>query len=259
MGKITDRKIFFKMVWNQHVEEYDLQRTIKHGLIFYCMVAMLAVPSALCSQQHRVPSHTTFGALAMGHSRPAPDALAPDRFQPQQTGLTEDARQASQDAEVSPVPEAAADDRADAPLQDEPPFYHHIMQAAATYNVDPALIRAIIVAESSSNPAAVSKRGAQGLMQLMPTTAKALGIEDSFDPGLNIDGGVRYFKRLLDRFEGNVRLALAAYNAGSRYVRKYGGVPPFRATRRYIKKVLHYQKKFQSEMVVADSRTAPSV
>jgi soluble lytic murein transglycosylase-like protein len=85
-------------------------------------------------------------------------------------------------------------------------------------------------------------------MQLMPQTAKSLGIEDSFDPAMNIDGGVRYFRQLLDRFSGDVRLALAAYNAGSRYVRKYGGVPPFGATKRYIKKVLRYHKKFQTEM-----------
>jgi len=104
------------------------------------------------------------------------------------------------------------------------------------------------MAESGYNPRAVSQRGAQGLMQLMPTTAKWLGVNDAFDPALNIDGGVRYFKRLLDRFHGDIKLALAAYNAGSRYVRKYGGIPPFRATRIYIKKVLKYHQKFQKEM-----------
>jgi soluble lytic murein transglycosylase-like protein len=128
------------------------------------------------------------------------------------------------------------------------PFEEFIMQAAQTYQVDPTLIRAIIMAESSYNPRAVSHRGAQGLMQLMPTTAKWLGIRDSFDPAMNIDGGVRYFRRLLDRFDGDVKLALAAYNAGSRYVRKYGGVPPFRATRIYIKKVLHYHHLLQEQM-----------
>ena len=125
------------------------------------------------------------------------------------------------------------------------------MQAAQTYQVDAALIRAIIVAESNYNPKAVSHRGAQGLMQLMPTTARWLGVVDSFDPALNIDGGVRYFKRLLDRFDGNIQLALAAYNAGSRYVRKYGGVPPFRATRNYIKKVLNYHRLFQEQAATA--------
>ncbi|MBW2634401.1 MAG: lytic transglycosylase domain-containing protein, partial [Deltaproteobacteria bacterium] len=111
-----------------------------------------------------------------------------------------------------------------------------INRAAATHEVDPALIKAIIMAESRYNPRAVSKRGARGLMQLMPVTAKSLGVIDSFDPEDNINGGVMYFRRLLDRFDGDVTLALAAYNAGSRYVRKYGGVPPFRQTRTYIHK-----------------------
>lgn len=132
------------------------------------------------------------------------------------------------------------------------PFYDHILQASETYEVDAALIRAIIMVESSNNPNAVSHRGAQGLMQLMPTTAKWLGVEDSFDPALNIDGGVRYFKQLLNRFHGDVRLALAAYNAGSRYVYKYGGVPPFKATRAYIKKVLKYHRHFRGAMAKND-------
>jgi soluble lytic murein transglycosylase-like protein len=82
----------------------------------------------------------------------------------------------------------------------------------------------------------------------MPTTARWLGVEDSFDPELNIDGGVRYFRSLLDRYKGNVRLALAAYNAGPVYVRKYNGVPPFDATHAYIKKVLRYQRIYQQEI-----------
>jgi len=86
------------------------------------------------------------------------------------------------------------------------------------------------------------------LMQLMPSTAEALGVQDSYDPEENIDGGVRYFRSLLDRFDGDVQLALAAYNAGSRHVRNYEGVPPFRATRLYIKKVLKFRKKFKTEM-----------
>jgi len=96
--------------------------------------------------------------------------------------------------------------------------------------------------------AALSKRGAKGLMQLMPVTAKSLGVEDSFDPEDNINGGVMYFKKLLDRFEGDVELALAAYNAGSRYVRKYGGVPPFRQTQTYIQKVFKYHRHYKQEV-----------
>ena len=124
-------------------------------------------------------------------------------------------------------------------------FDHIIQRVAKSYDVDPALVRAIIMAESSYNPRAVSKRGAKGLMQLMPKTAKYLGVEDSFDPEHNIDGGVRYFKELLDQFNGNVKLALAAYNAGSRKVRKYKGIPPFEATQRYVKKVFEYHKRYK--------------
>jgi Transglycosylase SLT domain len=135
------------------------------------------------------------------------------------------------------------------------PFHAQILQAAQTYDVDPSLIKAVIQTESSYNPNAVSTSGAQGLMQLMPATARWLGIEDSFDPAMNIDGGVRYLKLLLDRFGGNVKLALAAYNAGSRYVRKYKGVPPFPTTRIYIKKVLKCRERFEQELLAQQSAT----
>ena len=132
------------------------------------------------------------------------------------------------------------------------PFEHIINRAASTHKVDPDLIKAIIMAESRYNPKAVSKRGAKGLMQLMPITAKSLGVEDSFDPEENINGGVMYFRKLLDRFDGNVKFALAAYNAGSRYVRKYGGVPPFRQTQTYIHKVFKYHRQYKQEVEDTD-------
>ncbi len=123
-----------------------------------------------------------------------------------------------------------------------------IRKAAKRYDVDPALVKAIIRAESGYNPKAVSRRGAKGLMQLMPGTAKALGVEDCFNPEHNIEGGVKYFAELLERFNGNVQLSLAAYNAGSRKVRLYGGVPPFRATRYYIKRVFEYYSLYKQAM-----------
>lgn len=123
-----------------------------------------------------------------------------------------------------------------------------IHKAATRYDVDPALVKAIIKAESEYNPKAISKRGAKGLMQLMPGTARALGVEDCFNPEHNIDGGVKYFKKLLDRFNGNVKLGLAAYNAGAGKVRRYGGVPPFRATRYYIEKVFKYYSLYRQAM-----------
>jgi soluble lytic murein transglycosylase-like protein len=88
-----------------------------------------------------------------------------------------------------------------------------------------------------------------GLMQLMPGTAKAMGVEDCFDPEHNIYGGVKYFKKLCVQFDGDVKLALAAYNAGSRKVRQWNGVPPFRATRHYIQKVLKYYEIYQGQKV----------
>ncbi len=123
-----------------------------------------------------------------------------------------------------------------------------IVAAANRHNVDSALVKAIILAESGYNPRAVSKVGAKGLMQLMPRTAESLGVKDSFNPEHNINAGVRYFKKLLNQF-GDVKLALAAYNAGGRNVRKYNGVPPYKATRYYIKKVLEYYSIYKQQMV----------
>lgn len=136
------------------------------------------------------------------------------------------------------------------------PFHGIIVQVAGRYEVDPSLIRAIIFAESGYNPRAKSKKGARGLMQLMPSTAKSLGVEDIYDPEENINGGVRYFRSLLDRFDGDVKLALAAYNAGSRHVRNYEGIPPFKATRRYIKKVLKFHEKFKMQKSAVSRRLA---
>lgn len=127
-----------------------------------------------------------------------------------------------------------------------------IAKVALEHAVDPALVKAVIMAESGYNPNAVSKRGAKGLMQLMPRTAKALGVENCLDPEQNILGGVKYLRQLLDTFEGNVTLALAAYNAGRWTVKKHRGVPPFPATRHYIKKVLKYYDRFKASMPEPD-------
>ena len=127
-------------------------------------------------------------------------------------------------------------------------FHPIILQVASRHDIDPALVKAIIMAESGYNPNAVSKRGAKGLMQLMPSTAEALGVEDAFNPEQNISGGVRYFKLLVNRFDGDVKLALAAYNAGSKIVRHYQGVPPFKSTHYYIEKVFRYYELYKGQM-----------
>ncbi|RMG01986.1 MAG: DUF4124 domain-containing protein [Nitrospirae bacterium] len=110
-------------------------------------------------------------------------------------------------------------------------------EKADRYGLNPELVKSVIEVESAWNPYARSKRGALGLMQLMPETARELGVHDPFDPVANIDGGTRYLKYLIDRF-GDLKLALAAYNAGPTVVEKYGKIPPIRETRDYVRRVL---------------------
>ena len=116
-------------------------------------------------------------------------------------------------------------------------FDSEIASASSKYGVDEAVVRAIIHAESSFNPKARSRVGAQGLMQLMPATARRFGVEDAYEPAQNIRGGVQYLAWLLKRFDGNLTLAAAGYNAGEGAVDKYKGVPPYAETRRYVERV----------------------
>lgn len=114
------------------------------------------------------------------------------------------------------------------------------------HNLPPALIKAIIRAESNGEPYAVSPKGAQGVMQLMPFTARQMNVSDPFDPVENIEGGVKYLKELLGTFGGNLAHAVAAYNAGPAAVKKYGGIPPYNETRLYVKRVMNYYQQFLS-------------
>ena len=114
----------------------------------------------------------------------------------------------------------------------------HINKAARRYGVDPCLVKAVIKMESNFNCRAVSKKGAQGLMQLMPGTARDMRVANPFDPKDNIFGGTRYLRKMLDLFQGDVKLALAAYNAGAATVDRYGGVPPYRETRGFLRRIL---------------------
>jgi len=125
-------------------------------------------------------------------------------------------------------------------------IYRLIEKAADQYSVDPALIKAIVKAESDFDTYAVSSAGAQGLMQLMPKTAEWLKVSNPFDPLESIDGGVRYLRSLLVHFENDVTMAVAAYNAGKSSVIKYGGIPPYKQTQKYVKKVMVYFDEYRS-------------
>jgi transglycosylase-like protein with SLT domain len=116
------------------------------------------------------------------------------------------------------------------------------VEAARRHSLDPDLVRAVVAVESGFRPDAVSPKGAQGLMQLMPYTARALGVKDSFDPAANLDGGTRYLRALIARYDGDVTRALAAYNAGEGAVARHGGVPPYPETVAYVRKVLERVK-----------------
>ena len=117
-------------------------------------------------------------------------------------------------------------------------------ETAVKYGLDPDLVLAVVSVESNFQSRAVSSKGAQGLMQLMPQTAAELGVPDSFDPAANLDGGTRYLQALLAHYRGDVAKALAAYNAGVGAVARHGGVPPYRETREYVKRVMgRYGKK----------------
>jgi hypothetical protein len=124
-----------------------------------------------------------------------------------------------------------------------------ILTASGRHNVDAHLIRAVIKAESDFNSNARSHKGAMGLMQLMPDTARLYNVNDAYDPGENVEGGARHLRLLLDRYQGDVELSLAAYNAGSGAVEKHRGIPPFVETREYVRRVLRFYDSYRGSGV----------
>ncbi len=140
-------------------------------------------------------------------------------------------------------------------LQRVSQFDAYIDEASAKYTIDRDLIRAVIVQESAGNPHAISKAGAKGLMQLIDSTAKSVGVKQVFDPRENIMGGTKYLKSLLKEFRGNETLALASYNAGPTAVKRYQGIPPYKETQEYVKRVLHMRDTLkQSPITIANKR-----
>lgn len=171
---------------------------------------------------------------------PAPGAPVPDAAPGSFSSMVQAAMDPST-ATGTPAP-------SDAPAMVPPAQIDQLVsQNAGRWGVDPALVKAIIANESGFNANATSKTGAQGLMQLMPGTAAGLGVTDSYDPGQNVFGGTRYIRGLLDRFHGDMRLAIAAYNAGPGAVEKYNGVPPYAETQNYVQNVLSSYDKYRTQ------------
>jgi soluble lytic murein transglycosylase-like protein len=137
------------------------------------------------------------------------------------------------------------------------PFGELIRKAAARYEVDPDLVFSVIAAESNFNPRAVSRRNARGLMQLLPETARRLGVKDIYDPAQNIDGGTRYLRDLLKMYDGDLALTLAAYNAGPGAVQRYGRIPPYNETIKYVRAIrkTYTLRKSSADKVGSDSGT----
>ncbi|HEY8297209.1 MAG TPA: lytic transglycosylase domain-containing protein [Candidatus Baltobacteraceae bacterium] len=180
------------------------------------------------------------GAPAGIDGVPLLDASAPGSF----AGLVQAALAGNS---AAPAVQPAAPAAYNAPAMVPPAQIDSLVQAnSAAWGVDPALVKAIIANESGFNANATSRTGAQGLMQLEPGTAAGLGVSNSYDPAQNIWGGTRYIRGLLDRFHGDMRLAVAAYNAGPGAVEKYSGIPPYAETQNYVQNVLSSYDKYKA-------------
>jgi soluble lytic murein transglycosylase-like protein len=200
------------------------------------IVRSAALNKALAQLQLPAPRPTVGGTFANALASARTPAQARPKIMPAKTNLAVSAANL-------PLPAGAI------------PFQNLIVAAARKYGLDPALLAGLVKQESNFNPNAGSAAGAKGLTQLMDATAKGLGVTDPFDAAQSLDGGAKFLSGLLKQFHGDQSLALAAYNAGPGAVQKYGGIPPYQETQRYIPKVLGYAAQFSRSW--AGSSAAP--
>ena len=161
-------------------------------------------------------------------------------------GVTHFTNLPPRDARYQPVPRREASGFSLGPVPKHWGYDGLIGLTAREQRVQPALVKAVIAAESNFDPGAISRKGAQGLMQLMPATAEQLGIDDPLEPTDNVRGGTRYLRSMLDRY-GDLSRAIAAYNAGPTAVDHYGGIPPYRETQDYVNRVLTYYRAYHGD------------
>lgn len=199
----------------------------KRLIIFICLAALLSLPAFLIQAGPKIQSAGLKPLIAAGFERLFTEATESEFYKFTVVELVARNLARSQTAEVGPAK-----------------YNRFIDEVAINNGVPPALVKAVIHAESGFDPDAVSSKGAIGLMQVMPRTADMVGISDPYHPFDNIQAGVKYLKDMLDMFDGNEVLAVAAYNAGPRKVKKYGGIPPYKETRRYVKRVLAYYRSY---------------
>lgn len=192
-------------------------------------IVYLTSGKTLSVKSHRIEGESIVLVLRGGGEVTCEKSLV-EKIEPDEVPHPEDA-QAEGD-------EADGQQPADPAVLEQTPYGEIIAAMAEAHGVNPMLVRAVIQVESNYRPTARSNKGAMGLMQLMPATAREYKVRNPYDPAANIGAGVRHLKGLLDKFEGAVELALAAYNAGEGAVKKFNGIPPYRETRNYVSKIL---------------------
>jgi soluble lytic murein transglycosylase-like protein len=205
---------------------------------FFCIPAHGQLASYLDDQGNLVFTNSTAPAPRIAAAKSSPASTQSQASpSPQPASVTAPASTQAPAAAMPSVPPLATAQPLVPVISAPAELDRLVQQTAERHNVDPELVRAVISTESNWNASAVSSKGAQGLMQLVPGTAHQLGVGNAFDPAQNVDAGVRYLGMLLQRYNGDLKLALAAYNAGPSIVDRFGGVPNYRETRNYVDKV----------------------